>query len=293
MLVCFFAFTCNAARAESSSVTDSSKENISTSEFSFEKIGQMTDEEAIKTYCKAVFDRSYTWARYGHYLTADEYNYLVANGFKVDAFNDNHISRYDDKYGFDTYHMPVIFEGENGIELWYIAGDGELWAIAVEGRLTNDYSWDIFGDVHYTESSDETVLQDCLFYKTVYNAADGTVSVWEFGAKTREHSVPENSIYAGFSGKEGFIFRSGSDVYAVRDYGCSTRDYGVCVIAHNVEFVIDADYEAGNPDEFSQPLFLMKDGTIKCYCTFYSDEGTPVDDESNLFDVRFEGGFNI
>ena len=82
-------------------------------------------------------------------------------------------------------------------------------------------------------------------------------------------------------------------MYAVRDYGCGTNIYEVRVIAHDVEFVISADYEAHDPSEFSQPLFLMKDGTVKCYCTFYSKEGTPVDDEANLIDIRFEGGFNI
>lgn len=294
-LVGIFGLTCNVASAETSSVSDSSENTDVETEFSFQKIEQMTDEEAIKTYCKVVYDRT-SWTNIeGHFLTSDEYKYLIANDFNIDNYDNRFIKKYDKRYGgsLSRYSFPVIFEGENGIELWYTTMDGTLRAEAIEGELNNGYSWDIIGDVHHTLGRYEVSLKKCLYYDIAYDSTTGCISVWEFGVKIREHYVPKNSIYAGFSGNEGFIFRNGSDVYAVRDYGCGTKVYEVRLIAHDVEFVIAADYEADGSGEFSQPLFLMKDGTVKCYCTFYSDEGTPADDASNLIDIRFEGGFNI
>lgn len=293
-MVCMLGTTCTAASAETSATTNSSAVFSMQDQYSFEKIEEMTDSEAIKTYCKAVYYRISQYGFSGMYLTVDEYNYLIDNDFYVNDFDNQHIQKFDTRTGgLLNCYFPAIFEGTNGIELWYTDSNGVLRAIALEGKLTNNLTWNVFGDAHHMLESNETILTNCGYFETVYNSQTGEISVWEHGVKIREHIIPKNSIYAGFSSNEGFIFRSGSDVYAVRDYCCGTDIYEVRVIAHNVEFVITADYEADDPSEFSQPLFLMKDGTVKCYCTFYSEDGTPVDDEDNLIDIRFEGGFNI
>lgn len=293
-MVCMVGTTCSAASAESSSVTNASVNTNAQQQYSFDKIGELADDEAIKVYCKAVYYRISKSCLDGLYLTVDEYNYLIDNNFYVDNYDNRYIQKFDSKTGgLLNCYFPVIFEGINGIELWYTDSEGTLRAKALEGKLTNDRTWNVFGDAHHTLEQNETILTNCGYFETVYNSYTGTVSVWEHGVKIREHIIPKQSIYAGFSSNEGYIFRNGSDVYAVRDYRCGTDTYEVRVIAHNVEFVITADYEADDPTEFSQPLFYMKDGSVKCYCTFYSENGTPIDDETNLIDIRFEGGFNI
>lgn len=293
-LVGILVFTCNAANAEEATKSISSENIGDESEFSFTKIEQMTDEEAIKAYRKAVRDHEWTYWTYGYYLEKEEYDYLEKMGFEVCYFNSKQIRKYERFEGFlrDLYY-PIIFESENGIELWYTTNSGQVFAEALEGKLSNGYVHDGIGDANHTLSETETSLRKCMEYDIVYDCTEGTVSVWELGVKIREHIVPKNSIYGGFSRNEGFIFRKGSDVYAVRDYGCGTDEYEVRVIAHDVDFVIMSNYTADDPSEFSQPLFLMNDGTVKCYCTFYSDEGTPTDHVDNLIDIRFEGGFNI
>ena len=40
------------------------------------------------------------------------------------------------------------------------------------------------------------------------------------GKIVHEYDTKYGDIYAGFSENEGFIFSSGTDVYAVSDYGC-------------------------------------------------------------------------
>ncbi len=292
-LVGILVFTCNAANAEETR-SISSENIVEEGEFSFPKIGQMTDEEAIKTYYKAVRDHVWKYNIYGYYLEKEEYEYLEKKGFEMSYYNSCLIHKYERLEDcLRDFYKPILFEGENGIELWYITNSGMLFAEALEGKLSNGRVQYVIGDVNHTLSEMEISLIKCMEYDIVYDIVEGTVSVWELGVKIREHNIPKNSIYGGFSRNEGFIFRKGSDVYAVRDYGCGTDIYEVQVIAHDVEFVIMSDYAAHDPSEFSQPLFLMKDGTVKCYCTFYSDEGTPVDHVDNLIDIRFEGGFNI
>lgn len=294
VLVGLFLITCNMASAETSSKTDSSNTSAAQVEYSFQAIENIASNEVLKTYWNAVYDRVWEAGRGGAYLTADEHNYLLDKGFHLYDFEGRYIGKFDSRTGsFRMSYFPVVFEGQNGIELWFTDDSGNLQMKAIEGKLTNNRTWDLFEDAHHTLDQNETILTQNAFFQTVYDSTTGCISVWEFGQKIREHFVPKNSIYAGFSSVEGFIFRSGSDVYAVRDYRCDKMKFGVEVIAHNVEFVIDADYEADNPDEFSQPLFLMKDGSVMCYCTFYSEDGIPVDDERHLIQIRFEMGFNI
>lgn len=292
VLVGLFTFTCNVASAETSSKTDSSDMQM---EYSFPTISELTDDEVLKTYWNEVYEKVWKKGLDGSFLTADEYKYLTANDFHIYDFEGQYIGKYDTKSGtLSKGFFPVVFESENGIELWCTDDDGDLRREAIEGELTNNYTWDLINDAHHILGEYEDILIKSPYFETVYDCTTGSVSVWEFGKKVREHFVPKYSIYAGLSGMEGYIFRKENDVYAVRDNMNWKRSVdGVEVIAHNVEFVIDADYEADDPNEFSQPLFWMKDGTVMFYCTFYSDVGIPVDDERHLIQVRFERGFNL
>ncbi len=251
-----------------------------------------SDEKMIDSYRKEIHKRMNMSIMGCSFVTYEEQKLLEDNGYDV-IIEENMALKYNKRHGtIQRFYFPVLYKTQNGIEMWYVDYDGEVRVEGIVGKLSSGYVWQKRGNVHYN-SNDDDVLVSCTYYAITYDNSTGCISVWEMGNNLRKHYVPTNSIYAGKSGNEGFIFRNESDVYAVRDYGCYTHEFGVRVIAHNVEFVISTDYEADDPDTYSQPLFLMKDGTVKCYCTFYSDELSRPDDDENLIDVRFENGFNL
>lgn len=259
-------------------------------EFSFSKVP--SDELAIETYCKEIKKRHQLEIETGSFLKNDEVKFLKSKGFNI-LVPGKIVQMYEKSYGgVASYEFPVIYQGSNGIELWYTNSNGELWVKAISGRLADNLTWRNYGNIHYPESEDE-ILASNWYYSILYNSQSGEVSIWIYGTLIRKHQIPKNSIYAGKSDNEGYIFRNGTDVYAVRDFGSFTEEYGVYLIAHDVKFVIVTDYKGDGTEDLSQPLFFMNNGTIKCYCTWYNDEVVPIDDESNLIDVRFEGGFNL
>lgn len=117
-------------------------------------------------------------------------------------------------------------------------------------------------------------------YAVAYNSATGKVSFWSFEELQNEYTVPEWAVYEGLSYWEGDIFHKDGDVYSLRGQGSHMPDDSVNVIAHNVQEVLDANYDA-TQDDFSQPLFLMEDGSKKFYTSYYGKE-LPTDDVSHL-----------
>ncbi len=279
----------NVATASESYSTNGSSD-VSNNEGFLEFPG---DEKLIDLYRKEIHMRMNRSIMGESFVTYEENKLLEDNGYDV-IEKENLVLKYNKRYGsIERFYFPVLYKTSNGIEMWYVDYDGEVRVEAITGKLSSGYVWQKRGNVHYNSNKEDQVLISCTYYAITYDSSTGCISVWEMGCNIRKHYIPINSIFAGKSDNEGFIFRSDSDVYAVRDYGCYTHEFGVRVIAHNVEFVISTDYEADDPDLYSQPLFLMKDGTVKCYCTFYSDEFATPDDEENLIDVRFENGFNL
>lgn len=279
----------NVASAKEIDSTNGSSEDLSNECF-LEFPGE---ENVIDLYRKEIHKRMNKSIMGYSFVTDEEYKLLEDNGYDVIA-EENTVLKYNKRYGsIERFYFPVIYKTLNGIEMWYVNYDGEVRVEVITGKISSGYLWQKRGNVHYNSNDEDQVLISCTYFVITYDNSNGCISVWEMGENIRNHYIPANSIYAGKSDNEGFIFRYDSDIYAVRDYGCYTHEFGVRVIAHNVEFVISTDYEADDPDTYSQPLFLMKDGTVKCYCTFYSDEITPPDDVENLIDVRFENGFNL
>lgn len=287
------------ANAESNLVngipTTDTEMKCSKNEYEFPNLPN--NEDAINDYCEEIKRRHQKEVHDGSFLNDDEVKFLESMGYNV-LIPGKIVHKYDEKYGgLDSYEFPVIYQGPNGIELWYTNSEGELVAEAVSGKLSNGYSWQTYGNIHYRERDEvEMVIASNKYYSVLYNPEYSEVSIWEYGIMTRQHILPGDSIYAGYSINEGFIFRCGTKVYAVRDYGyygCFAEKYKVCLIAHNVEFVIATDYEGDGTEGLSQPLFLMEDGSIRFYCNWYNDNDVPADDDSNLIDVRFERGFNL
>lgn len=218
------------------------------------------------------------------FIEGEGYN-IPGNGIRADMFNKSYSE-------FTTYYFPIVYQEEDNIQIWCMTDYGELYMEAVTGQLYGGRTIHYAGNANYTVTGDEEIVRRLQDLAVVYDKASGNVSFWSLGEKMSEHTVPENSVYAGFSYWEGYIFRSGTDVYAVRDYGIySNQESGVYVIARNVKMVIDADFDMGS-DDWSQPLFLMTDGSVKGYCTWRGDESAPTDDESFLYDMLYEGGYH-
>lgn len=294
VVVAICVFTCKAS-AESGLVngapTVDNGNVCSVEEYNFPEVP--SNEDAIEVYCTEIKKRHLLEIETGSFLNEQEMSFLESMGYNV-LVAGKIVHEYDGRYGgLTAYEFPVLYEGPNGIELWYTNSNGELKAVAVMGKLSNNRTWQSFGNIHYRDSENESILASCVYYSIMYDSTKSVVSVWEYGNLRRKHFLPEDSIYAGWSANEGFIFRVGSDVYAVRDYGCCAERYEVRLIARNVNFVIATDYEGDGSEGLSQPLFLMEDGSIMFYCTWYNDKDVPAEDESNLIEVRFERGFNI
>lgn len=97
--------------------------------------------------------------------------------------------------------------------------------------------------------------------------------------------------YCGWSYWCGLIFRDGSNVFAIK---CDAKKR---LIAENVALVIDSDYRATS-DAWSQPLFLMTDGSVKVYIGWNNEDGYLVnvgeygyDETTSKFTSIDEGGW--
>ena len=117
-------------------------------------------------------------------------------------------------------------------------------------------------------------------YSDVYRYGDNLIQ-YEKGKIAEEVTLPENAMYAGF-GHEGYLFRVGSDVYTVDldNWHTAADEVKLEKIASGVKMVLSSDYKMTS-DAFSQPLFLMEDGSVKVYCHWYT----------NLQNPFYEGGY--
>lgn len=184
------------------------------------------------------------------------------------------------------YYFPILFNNENDIEIWGVNSLGDLVIVNTTSNSTN-YK----GNIHCPEN--DSIIDKDMVFAISYTPETGTLSRWEFGKKTATYSLPNEAIYCGVSAWEGYIFRFGTDVYGLKEYGTilngENDHYGIDVIAHNVKYVIDADYRLTS-DSWSQPLFLMANGSIKAYVGWEDKE--VADSEKHLVDPLYEGGYN-
>lgn len=187
------------------------------------------------------------------------------------------------------YYYPVLFREGNQLILWYTTESGSLLFEKIHGygNLGGNYG----GEVHHDTSENEETISSKTEYTVTYAQETGEVKVWKFGKIAETFTgVPQGSIYCGFSTFEGFIFRNGTDVYSLSAVDTWNADGSVVCIAHNVKYVIDADYYYGS-DPWCQPLFLMTDGSIKCYIGWEGNQDTP-DSTTHLCDLQYEGSWD-
>lgn len=186
------------------------------------------------------------------------------------------------------YYYPVVFRDGDMLVLLYSSeyGSTSIEKIHGSGYIGSNY----VGKIHYDAVDGERIIASEVNFKATYLEKTGEVKVWQFGKVIDRFSVPKNSIYCGFSYFEGYIFRNGTDVYSLKAINSQDTDGSVECIAHNVRYVIDADYCYAS-DPWCQPLFLMTDGSIKCYIGWEGNQDIP-DDLSHLCDLQYEGSYD-
>ncbi|MBR6505128.1 MAG: hypothetical protein IKT41_05455 [Clostridia bacterium] len=207
----------------------------------------------------------------------EEYNLYIRNrevGF---------ITSYNELYNETReYYYPIILSDKDEVVIAYTDEYGKL-CVYNASKDSHDY----FRNIHVLEGTE--FIDNCANYSIVYTG--NSVQAWDHCKLVAETTVPTDSIYTGFSYWEGYIFRNNGDIYSVQlekqeEKFTLTSE----AIAHKVKEVISTDYEL-NSDAWSQPLFLMKDGTVKAYCIWHGDKDAPRDDVCHLSAPQYEGGY--
>ena len=232
----------------------------------------------------------------------EEIEFLKNNGFFIYTSGGYFELSYFSEYNgiAKTYSYPIVYKGDNGFEVWAINGHGELCSIRLETRghyafdgdegkffledTFTAYIQEYYGLIHYTAKEGEEIIDSNAYRAISYEPETGMIKDWKRGELIGQAEVPANSVYVGDSIHDGFLFKDGTDVWAVRAvYEDDGKMQEAKIIAHNVEFVITAQYET--KQEY-KPLFLMTDGTLKTYSIYNGEYDAPVDDESHLIDVQ-------
>ena len=213
------------------------------------------------------------------------------------------VNSYSSFYNeISEYCFPILYRVNDSVILVYTSDDSDS-VYVVDPNSVLDLNTNCLESLHYEveDFEKEEIIYASLYCKVVYCQETGDISIYRFGETVETAKVPSGSVYAGTSFWVGSIFRSGSDVYAFRGPGSTFAEkdiehkydsYGdVSCIAHGVRYVIKADYKLGS-DPWSQPLFLMEDGTLKAYVAFSDTEDAAVDSPEHLVEPYYEGGYD-
>lgn len=208
-----------------------------------------------------------------------QYDEIEFNTFSFTIFDTTYNSVSD-------YYYPLLYREGHSLVLWYTAESGSVLLKKVEGWW-NDGNY--IGHLH-CDSQEEEWIRSHNGSVLTWDEESYKVNLWYFGEVVESFTVPEESVYCGFSDFEGHLFRRGTDVYTL-DLDTQTWSGSLSCIAHGVQFVIDSSYAQGS-DPWSQPLFLMVDGSIKAYVSWEGKKDSPPDDPSHLVAPWYEGSYD-
>lgn len=227
------------------------------------------------------FEVSRRLRRGGNFFTEDEQSWLQANDYIITNEEDGVVYQYNSFYKKGQYYIhPIVVYYKLENQLLYVEDDGDLVV---------DY--EIVGNANLTLGERESLGNVEVIGKTemstIIYIQDKGIEKYSLGKKTAQ--IPVKGVYCGKSFWCGYIFHDNADVYAV-NWNIDQDTYEKKAIAHNVKFVILADYKLGS-DPWSQPLFLMEDGTVKAYLDWNNKE--IPDSPDNLVDPFYEGGYKV
>ena len=137
----------------------------------------------------------------------------------------------------------------------------------------------------YWTTRDKRLMSSEEVGEIYWDATACIAKFWFLGDELSTLELPFGAVYTGYSFWEGYIFRVDNDVYAMK---LEEQKLTGVKIATGVKSVIAADYRL-NSDAWSNPLFVMADGSLKGYCS-WGDRENPLS-EKNLQEPQYEGGY--
>ncbi|MBQ6991858.1 MAG: hypothetical protein IJN50_02945 [Clostridia bacterium] len=176
---------------------------------------------------------------------------------------------YDYSKEYEVYY-PIRFSNNSRVPF---SGD-IVMGVDLNGYLVVSWlSSENFGSAIVVEENlkeyEEVVLRSPNCW-VVYNSLSGELLKYHlFNGEEPIGFVPKGSKYVGASNRYDLYFQSEDKIYQMDSNGVIT------LLAQNVDFVIDCDYDL-TVDAPSEPLFMMKDGTVKAYL-YYKEGGSLVD----------------
>lgn len=260
--------------------SDTLSEDLANSSENFREVEPI--DENIYIYREDVKSRLQELDEGSNFSTDSEWNVIKSLSIRNLKLAGNSIVSFSDSYS-EEYFYPIVYKNGDSLVLWYTNENGTVIAEELTERLS---STNYIGNLHCDEDTESTQYVYNTHSLVVTFNSDSCIAIkWVLGKAEAAAQLPKGTVYCGFSNFEGLIFRHGSDVYSLKESGNPT------VIAHNVQYVIDAEYHCGS-DPWSQPLFLMEDGSLKVYISWEGDKDSPVDDESHLVEPYHEGSYS-
>ncbi len=284
-----FVFTCTGCAGNKEKTPENPDTTYVSDELDISVFTEVeTSSENISVYRKEVAKRLDSIEEGEDFITDEEWEAISSNwDMSQNVYrHQSYFTTFDKLYEETTkYYYPVVFREGNSLVMWYTSDTGSVLLKGVYGDWNGS---NYVGHIH-TDSEDKVMASE-VNYSITYNQETGKVTVWRFGESSTTYDVTSGSEYCGFSDFEGYIFRSGTDVYALKAEGTYNNDGELVCIAHNVKYVIDADYYYGS-DPWCQPLFQMTDGSVKAYIGWNGNQASP-DDESHLAELQYEGSWD-
>jgi len=154
-----------------------------------------------------------------------------------------------------------------------------------------DYLGNICVGTYGISIIDAHIPNDIDNYKQIYSSPtekiiihNNMLNVYSFGEITYSYQIPDELMqdlnYCGYSYFNGFIFKSGNNVYSININSGNV----VCkLIATGVAHVIDASYNVSVDAEYAT-LLHMEDGNIMAYLDF-NEELFPVYNDGEYSDT--------
>lgn len=210
---------------------------------------------------------NYYREHYKDSLSQKDINLLIKNGFLAVG---NELTTPDG----DIYFYPVIINNF----VYYMDANSYLYKY----ELTK-FGYEVLVDTCiHCNCLDEITMSESIDGKLTFNSKTSIISLWVMQEKIKSWELPIDSIYAGESSTEGYIFRNNSNVYTFVKNNSDMLTCYVNKIVSDVELVIITDY-GWTSTYYSQPLLKMNNGDIQVYCSSLKKNN------NNLYSITEDG----
>lgn len=294
--VCLFTFICvcsfvgcsnDAKKSEQTPAIPAAQQNTEATTEPTYDFPQLDEDNLLDLYTLEVKSRYSD----GFFLMKDEEEefYASAENYYIRS---GYIQIWDIG-SLDDYYNPVLYLKEDKPILAYTDeyGNVQLKGIYAVGSA-------YYGRLHKPVDLPEDYKSISSDHNKEIVFTGSRVLVYRMRDIVASYDISENARYCGKSGSEGYIFRIGDEVYALRNEHFSAienfLDFKLEKLAEGVKFVVLADCKLSSDpwSYWSQPIFQMEDGSLKAYVSWEGNEEDPAD-SGHLVDVHEGGGYSI